>query len=150
SMAEGFDSTSTQCSILYNLSAGEEAGTAVSLEDADGNVLVSYEVPCSFSSVVISIPELEIGETYLLQIGENAEEITLSEVSASFGDAQSGMFFGKMNWGGMQGRENFHGFGGGHRGWQQDDEIPQSPDSDEIPALDFNAEIPGLPEQEGF
>ena len=150
SMAEGFDSTSTQCSILYNLSAGEEAGTAVSLEDTDGNVLVSYEVPCSFSSVVISIPELEIGETYLLQIGENAEEITLSEVSASFGDAQSGMFFGKMNWGGMQGRENFHGFGGGHRGWQQDDEIPQSPDSDEIPALDFNAEIPGLPEQEGF
>ena len=128
SMAEGFDSTSAQCSILYTYSAGEVGGTTVSLEDTEGNVLVSYEVPCSFSSVVLSIPELEIGESYLLLIGENAEEITLNEVSAAFGDAQSMMFFGNMNWGGMQGRENFPGFGGGHHDRQQGGEMLQPPE----------------------
>ena len=122
SMAEGFDSTSTQCSILYNISAGVEAGTTLTLEDMDGNVLVSYEVPCSFSSVVLSTPELKIGETYLLTIGDDAEEITIEETSASFGDAQSGMFFGRMNWGGMQGREGFSGFGGGRPGRAQGEE----------------------------
>ena len=128
SMAEGFDSTSAQCSILYTYSAGEVGGTTVSLEDTEGNVLVSYKVPCSFSSVVLSIPELEIGESYLLLIGENAEEITLNEVSAAFGDAQSMMFFGNMNWGGMQGRENFPGFGGGHHDRQQGGEMLQPPE----------------------
>ena len=104
SMAEGFDASSTQCSILYNISAGVKAGTPIMLEDADGNILLSYEVPCSFSSVVLSCPEMQPGETYLLMIGEKSEEITLDEVSASFGDAQSIMFGGKMNWSGMQDR----------------------------------------------
>lgn len=113
SMAEGFDSSSTQCSILYNLSSGAAAGTTVSLEDLSGNVLVSYEVPCSFSSVNLSCPELQLGETYLIVIGEDAEEITLDEVAASYGDAQSSMFGGSMNWGGMQDRGNFGG--GEHR-----------------------------------
>ena len=136
SMAEGFDATSTQCSILYNISAGVEAGATVTLEDADGNVLLSYEVPCSFSSVVLSTPELKIGETYLLTIGDDAEEITIEETSASFGDAQSGMFFGRMNWGGMQGREGFSGFGGGRPGRAQGEEnvdggMPQPQNSGE-------------------
>ena len=136
SMAEGFDATSTQCSILYNISAGAEAGTTVTLEDTDGNVLLSYEVPCSFSSVVLSTPELKIGETYLLTIGDDAEEITIEETSASFGDAQSGMFFGRMNWGGMQGREGFSGFGGGRPGRAQGEEnvdggMPQPQNSGE-------------------
>ena len=100
-MAEGFDSDSAQCSVLYNLSGGAEAGTAFSLEDKDGNVLLSWDVPCSFSSVNVSCPEMQQGETYRVVIGENAEEITLDESSASFGDAQSSMFGGKMNWGGM-------------------------------------------------
>ena len=125
SMAEGFDSTSTQCSILYNISAGTEAGTLVTLEDMDGNVLLSYEVPCSFSSVVLSVPELTIGETYLLTIGDDAEEITIEETAASFGDAQSGMFFGRMNWGGMQRRDTFAGgrFGEGSHQPKEEKEI---------------------------
>ena len=81
SMAEGFDATSTQCSILYNISAGEEAGTTVTLEDADGNVLLSYEVPCSFSSAVLSCPDLQKNETYRLVIGDRSEEV---KVESSF------------------------------------------------------------------
>ena len=111
SMAEGFDNSSEQCSILYNIRNGAEAGTTIRLEDKDGNALISYEAPCSFSSVVLSSPEMQPGETYLLIIGDNEEEITLSEISASFGDVQSTMFGGNMNWGGMQDRGSF-GHGG--------------------------------------
>ncbi|MBO6016940.1 MAG: carbohydrate-binding domain-containing protein [Oscillospiraceae bacterium] len=102
-MAEGFDSTSTQCAILYNIKRGVAAGKTFSLEDSEGNVLLSYEVPCSFSSVILSSPELKLGETYTVVIGDTAEEITLNEVSASYGDVQSEGFGGNMNWGdGMQ------------------------------------------------
>ena len=127
-MAEGFDATSTQCSILYNLSDGAAAGTTVALEDLDGNVLLSYEVPCSFSSVNLSSPALTLGESYRVVIGDQVEEITLSEIAASYGDAKSGGFGGTMNWGGMQQRGDgdsaeggsgfggFGGFGGRRRG----------------------------------
>ena len=111
-MAEGFDSTSTQCAILYNVKRGVAAGRTFSLEDSEGNVLLSYEVPCSFSSVILSSPELKLGETYTvvigdtaeeMVIGDTAEEITLNEISASYGDVQSEGFGGNMNWGdGMQ------------------------------------------------
>ena len=101
-MAEGFDAGSGQCSILYNIKRGAPAGTTVALEDSEGNVLLSYEVPCSFSSVAISCPEMKIGETYLVAIGDSVEEITLDSVSASFGDAQSEGFGGPMNWGHMR------------------------------------------------
>ena len=101
-MAEGFDDSSSQCSILYNIKRGAPAGTTVALEDSEGNIILSYEVPCSFSSVAISCPEMQIGETYLVAIGDSVEEITLDSVSASFGDAQSEGFGGPMNWGHMR------------------------------------------------
>ena len=101
-MAEGFDDSSSQCSILYNIKRGAPAGTTVALEDSEGNVILSYEVPCSFSSVAISCPEMQMGETYLIAIGDSVEEITLDSVSASFGDAQSEGFGGPMNWGHMR------------------------------------------------
>ena len=94
SMAEGFDSGSSQCSILYNLTDSCDAGTAVSLTDADGTVLLTWDVPCSFSSVVISCPEMELGETYQLLTGDTAETVALEEVATSLGSVQAGMFGG--------------------------------------------------------
>ena len=104
SMAEAFDSSSTQASLLYNTSTVSEAGTTLAIEDTDGNVLLSWEIPCSFSSALVSCPQMETGETYTVVIGENEETITLEEVSASYGEAQSSMFGGNMNRGGMQRR----------------------------------------------
>jgi len=120
SMAEHFDTSSAQCSVLYNFSSGAEAGTLLQLLDADGNVLLSWEVPCSFSSANLSCPEMQSGETYTVVIGDQYEEITLSDVSASYGDAQSTGFGGRMNFGGMSqmsggssdGQMNFGGHGG--------------------------------------
>ncbi len=105
SMAEAFDSTSEQCSFLYNISSGMEAETLLSVKNGDGEEILSWTVPCSFSSAVISCPEMITGQTYTIAAGDNEETITLTEVSASFGDAQSTMFGGSMNWGGMQKRE---------------------------------------------
>ena len=143
SMAESFDSTSTQCSILYSLSKGADAGTTVSLEDTDGNVLLSWEVPCSFSSVNLSCPEMKVGETYLVVIGDKAEEITLEDVSSSFGDAQSSMFGGPMNWGGMENRENFGRPGGPPDGF--DGERPDFGEMETPPDMsNFNGERPDM------
>ena len=116
SMAEAFDSTSTQASILYNTSTVAEAGTTLAVKDTDGNTLLSWEVPCSFSSALVSCPQMETGGTYRIVIGDNEEEITLEEVSASYGDAQSSMFGGKMNWGGMSPRGGGGGGFGRNRG----------------------------------
>ena len=102
SMAEGFASSSTQCSVLYNFKRGAAAGTLLTLEDGGGNPIISWEVPCSFSSAAISCPEMRVGQTYSVVVGDYAEEITLTGVSASFGDVESEGFEGPMNWGGMQ------------------------------------------------
>ena len=101
SMAESFDASSAQCAVLYNFSEGAEAGTTVSLETLDGRTLLRYTPPCSFSSVALSCPEMRLGETYRVVIGGVAEEITLSETAAAYGNAASAMFGGSMNWGGM-------------------------------------------------
>ena len=102
-MAEGFDDSSTQCSVLYNVSAGVADGTPLSLLDSQGNTLLAWTVPCGFSSVVVSTPEMRLGESYTLFLGDRAEELALTEISASFGDAQSSHFGGRMDWGGMGG-----------------------------------------------
>ena len=101
SMAETFDSTSTQASILYNTSETAEAGTMLTVTDADGSELLSWEVPCSFNSALISCPQMKVGSSYTIQIGDNSEVITLQEVSATAGSAQSGMFGGGMGHGGQ-------------------------------------------------
>ena len=100
-MAESFDSSSEQVSIMYNISSGMDAGTVVVLKDTEGNVLLTETIPCSFSSVTLSTPKLCVGETYILSLNEQEETITVEEVSASYGDAQSGMMGGGMNFGGM-------------------------------------------------
>ncbi len=105
SMAETFDTSSSQCSVMYNISSGMEAGTLLAVEDEEGKQILSWEVPCSFSSAVISSPDMQIDGTYTVAADENEETITLSEVSGLFGDAQSTMSAGSMNGAGMQKRE---------------------------------------------
>ena len=142
SMAEAFDSTSAQGAVLYNLSAGAEAGTVLKLEDAAGNELLTWEVPCSFSSANISCPELETGGTYKVVIGDDEEEITLTDISASYGDAASGMFGGNMNWGGMRQRG-----GRGRRGDMTEDTTQLPEGMEGMPELPEGMEgVPELPE----
>ena len=119
-------------------------------------MLISYEVPNSFSSVALSTPEMQLGESYLVVVGDKVEEITLTEVSASYGDAASSGFGGNMNWGGMQRRDDFQGFenadgtipqrpAGGHGGRPDFANGEERPDDDgEMSA--FDGAVPSPPE----
>ncbi len=139
SMAEAFDSTSTQCAILYIYSEGAEAGTELKLLDEAGNTLLEWEVPCSFSAISLSCPELKTGNTYTVVIGDEEEEVDLKETSASYGDATSGGFGGNhIMGGGMMKRGERGGFGSGKGGMMRpsgseaEGTMPQMSDGAEI------------------
>lgn len=152
SMAEGFSSISTQASILYNTSTVADEGTTLALEDEEGNILLSWDVPCSFSSALISCPEMQVGNSYQVVIGDSSEEITIEEISTSYGDAQSDMGNGNMG-GGMQ-----HGGeiqpGGGFEGWPFSDTTEGTASEDsttEDSTENAQGDMPAMPEgmQEG-
>lgn len=113
-MAEGFDSTSTQGSIMYTASAS--AGTRVVLTNSYGKELVSEEIPCSFSSVVISTPEMSVGDTCKITVGETEEELTIDNTSASSVFNNGGMMFGNGQNGGKFDMNGENDFSGGFRG----------------------------------
>ena len=75
SLDEGFGEGSGQGLIHYISRRGVPGGTIIRLEDKTGTLLLEYEVPCSFSSAVLSCPDLQKNETYRLVIGDRSEEI---------------------------------------------------------------------------
>lgn len=106
-MVEAISDTSTQCSIMYNLSTAVDAGSTVTLKDADNKEIISYNVPCSFSSLVVSTPKMQQNETYTLTMGDITEEITTESISGTYGEAVSTMGgMGGMK-GGMRGGRRF-------------------------------------------
>lgn len=82
-MAEGFDPNSPQGFVMYDTRAA--AGTAISLEDSSGRELLSAEIPYGFSSVVLSAPELQVGDTCTLSVGDAREQITIDNTSSGSG-----------------------------------------------------------------
>ena len=122
SMAESFDSTSTQPSIAYTTSAA--AGTTVTLKDAGGNVLLTWDVPCSFTYLTLSCPGMTLGETYTLAIGDSEEGVTLEESVTALGSSSGmGGFGGWNNTDGESGDFSLGGRGGhGKRGWSESTE----------------------------
>lgn len=92
-MAEGFDADSTQGFLMYSTTAA--AGTLISLEDSDGGELLSEVIPCGFSSVVLSTPELKVGDVCTITIDGAQEQVTIDNSSTS-GFGWGGMFRGGM------------------------------------------------------
>ncbi len=82
-MAEGFDSSSTQGFLMQTISAS--AGTTVTVKGDDGNELLSEKVPCSFSSVLVSAPEMKVGDTCKLIVGDTETEMIIDN-SANGGE----------------------------------------------------------------
>lgn len=107
-MAEGFDSSSTQGFLMLATSA--PAGTTLTVKDAGGSELISEEIPCSFSSVLVSTPDMKIGDTCTLIVGDTETEMTIDNASSGgFGGFGGGRMPGGNGFGGgkMPGR----GFG---------------------------------------
>ena len=80
-MAEGFDKDSPQGFLMCNLSA--EAGALIGLQDSMGRELISEEIPCGFSSIVLSMPELKAGDVCTLTVNDEKEQITIDNSTAS-------------------------------------------------------------------
>lgn len=83
-MLETMSETSAQPSLLY-AGATQAAGTEVALQAADGKTLLTFAAPNSFSAVLVSCPEMQLGSTYTLTLGATSQEITLTQVADSYG-----------------------------------------------------------------
>ncbi len=101
-MAEGFDSTSEQCFIMQTVSTTAE-NASVTLKNESGETLLSETVPCSFSSIILSAPQLQMGETCTVVIDGTETEVVVDNSSA--GGFGMGGRFGGMR-GGMNGGMN--------------------------------------------
>lgn len=95
SMAEAFSQTSTQGVILYMFDEEANSGTPVTVSDSDGNVILSWEVPYSYSAVTVSHPSMTTGNDYTVTVGESSTTIPLDEISTSYGEASHGGMGGK-------------------------------------------------------
>ena len=86
-MAEGFDASSPQGFLMQSVAGA--AGTTVAVRDSDGKELLSETVPCSFSSVLASTPDMETGDVCTLVVGDDETEVTIdNSASGGFGGGQ--------------------------------------------------------------
>lgn len=109
-MAQGFGTSSTQPSITYNLQSFQAAGTAISLATSEGTILAEYVPVNSYQHMVISSPEMKIGESYQVMVGNQA--VMIEQTAIVSGNMQNNSF---MNPGGGRTMNNQ---------WQMQ-EIPQ-------------------------
>ena len=79
-MASTFGDSSTQASMLIALSPDSTPCT-ITVLDADGTELFSWDSTKNFSSVLFSSPELEQGAAYTVTAGANSAEVTLDTIS---------------------------------------------------------------------
>ena len=107
SMAEAFSDDSTQCCALITLSDTVEAGEKLTVEDESGNLILSWEVPCSFNAVNISSPDLKEGKTYTLKAQDAEETVTFDSISVSEGESTGMGGFGGFPPGGFNGDKSF-------------------------------------------
>jgi hypothetical protein len=73
----------------------------VTLADSAGNILVETTASKSFNNVVISTPDLTVGETYTLTCGDQTVEVTMDDTITTIGS--TGMMGGMDGFGGGMG-----------------------------------------------
>lgn len=86
-MAQAPSSGSEQATIMINFGTIYSAFKTVTIEDASGNTVTSYAPSKSFSSIVISSPDLELGNTYTILVdGTSYQSVTLSNTITTIGN----------------------------------------------------------------
>lgn len=80
-MAESFDSASSQCSFYKACSKTMPAGTQITISDENGKTVFEHKSAKAFSSIVFSSPELALGKTYTVSVGDQNETVTMENVS---------------------------------------------------------------------
>ena len=134
-MAETFGSASTQVSFLTNLSGA--AGSEIVVKDESGNVIMAGTVEKNFSCVVISSPNLKVGETYTVSAGSGSVSVTVNAVSnGSFGGGPGG---GNGGFGGSGGGRGGNNGGRGGRDQRQPQATPDTQNGTAVPDASSSA-----------
>lgn len=71
-MAQAPDTSSTQYSVLLNLSSMQRGGTLIHVRSSDGTALLTFAPARAYQSIVFSLPEIEDGSTYDVYLGGSA------------------------------------------------------------------------------
>lgn len=66
--------SSTEQGVISVSVGNRSAGTLITLEDANGNMVLSYEPELSFAIVILSSPDITKGETYTITVGSTTGE----------------------------------------------------------------------------
>ncbi|MBQ8292817.1 MAG: carbohydrate-binding domain-containing protein [Bacilli bacterium] len=85
-MVETPSTNSKQCSIVYNVRNYISVGEQITITDKNNNVIYSTTAKKQFQSLVISLDEFKLNETYTITIGSNSEKITLSKTTNQIGN----------------------------------------------------------------
>ena len=72
-MAEAPSADSTQAVLMYNFTSPQGAGTLFHVDSASGESIISFVPAKNYQSVVVSSPDFEMGETYMIYTGGSAE-----------------------------------------------------------------------------
>ena len=78
-MAQNFDSSSTQGTIMVNIDE-QEGNTEISLLDSSSTELLSWTAEKQYSSIIISTPEIQQGETYTITTGTAEQSVTMDSL----------------------------------------------------------------------
>ena len=84
-MAQAPSATSTQPAFLFNFPEFQQAGTLVHVESGAGEEILTFVSTKTYQSVVVSSPEFEEGETYVIYVGGSAD-----------GDVVDGLYSGSV------------------------------------------------------
>lgn len=96
-MLQNVSQNSKQPGLALVLDTAQRAGTEIVIKDKEGKELLSYSPGKTFSALVVSIPDFEVGNSYSVYLdGSLYKEVELDSVSAGDGTME--------NRGGMGGR----------------------------------------------
>lgn len=101
-MAQNFGSSSTQGSILLNVSS--RSSGAVTVKDSSGSVIISFTPEKEYNSVVISSPDIKKGETYTVTAAGESQTVEMSDIIYSSAGSATGNPGGGQNPGGGHGQ----------------------------------------------
>ena len=78
--------------------SAKTADDKITVSDESGNAIMEYAPDSGFSAVMIISPEIEIGKTYKVSVGDETHEVSVSEQNSVVGTAQSFGGGGRNQW----------------------------------------------------
>lgn len=89
-MMQSFSSDSEQKMIYVFYEEGKEAGTFISLTNADGDEVFSWTPEKTYECLLLSLPEFADGDVYRLVTGEEETELTIDGTITKSGQENGG------------------------------------------------------------